>query len=120
MKNLSEEIRCVDIRNLYIVLSNHLEPGLIDFQTRFKKQVILKVKLIIHLFRNSVGGKVTIFIVYADDIIIKSDDEPEIVGLKRALSKEFKIKDLGVLKYFLVWNSLNQLKRLSFLKESTP
>ena len=36
-----------------------------------------------------------------DDIIITGDDEAEIKCLKRNLSREFEVKDLGQLKYFL-------------------
>jgi len=39
--------------------------------------------------------------VYVDDIIITGDDDMEIKHLKENLSKEFEVKDLGQLKYFL-------------------
>jgi len=39
--------------------------------------------------------------VYVDDIIITGDDEMEIKCLKGNLSREFEVKDLGQLKYFL-------------------
>ena len=45
--------------------------------------------------------RITILAVYVDDIIITGDDEVEISRLKRNLSKEFEVKDLGQLKYFL-------------------
>lgn len=40
-------------------------------------------------------------IVYVDDIILTSNDLEEMEALKVLLSKEFEIKDLGPLKYFL-------------------
>ena len=40
-------------------------------------------------------------LVYVDDIIITEDDLDEKAQLKENLSREFEIKDLGVLKYFL-------------------
>ena len=40
-------------------------------------------------------------IVYVDDIIVKGNDEKEKNTLKQCLAKEFEIKDLGKLKYFL-------------------
>ena len=46
-------------------------------------------------------GKITIFIVYVDDIIVTGDNEVEIARLKGILSREFEIKDLGALRYFL-------------------
>ena len=36
-----------------------------------------------------------------DDIIVTGDDHEEIQNLKSKLTKEFKIKDLGSLRYFL-------------------
>ena len=46
-------------------------------------------------------GKLTIVIVYVDDIIVTGDDFEEIERLTKKLAKEFEIKDLGRLKYFL-------------------
>ncbi|WVZ92208.1 hypothetical protein U9M48_038291 [Paspalum notatum var. saurae] len=53
------------------------------------------------LFYRHSGPKITILAVYVDDIIITGDDEGEIKRLKENLSKEFEVKDLGQLKYFL-------------------
>jgi Reverse transcriptase (RNA-dependent DNA polymerase) len=39
--------------------------------------------------------------VYVDDMIISGNDEGEIVLLKKKLGKEFEVKDLGQLRYFL-------------------
>ncbi|CAN0870173.1 Retrovirus-related Pol polyprotein from transposon TNT 1-94 [Linum grandiflorum] len=46
-------------------------------------------------------GKITILIVYVDDIIITGNDEEEIQRLKGNLKEEFELKDLGEMKYFL-------------------
>lgn len=43
----------------------------------------------------------TILVVYVDEIIITGDDDTEISRLKKNLSQEFEIKDLGQLRYFL-------------------
>ncbi|KAF5471658.1 hypothetical protein F2P56_008432 [Juglans regia] len=51
--------------------------------------------------RHTGGGKVAILIVYVNDIILTSDDNNELERLKKILAKEFEIKDLGNLKYFL-------------------
>ena len=44
---------------------------------------------------------ITTLIVYVDDIVAIGDDLEEIKKLKKKLLNEFKIKDLGRLKYFL-------------------
>ncbi|XP_027362467.1 uncharacterized protein LOC113870067 [Abrus precatorius] len=51
--------------------------------------------------KHSVDGKIALFIVYVDDIIITGDDYDQIKHLKSLLAKEFEVKDLGQLKYFL-------------------
>ncbi|KAK8937204.1 hypothetical protein KSP39_PZI011852 [Platanthera zijinensis] len=45
---------------------------------------------------------ITMLAVYVDDMIITGDDEQEIGRLKGALGKEFEVKDLNILRYFLV------------------
>jgi len=51
-------------------------------------------------YRHS-GKRIAILAVYVDDIIIIGDDEVEVKRLKENLSKEFEVKDLGQLRYFL-------------------
>ncbi|CAM8893378.1 unnamed protein product [Rhodiola kirilowii] len=53
------------------------------------------------LFIKQKNGRITTLIVYVDDMIITGDDSEEIEALKTYLSKEFEMKDLGKLKYFL-------------------
>ncbi|CAL8119796.1 unnamed protein product [Prunus armeniaca] len=53
------------------------------------------------LFLKRRKGKVTVLIMYVDDMIITGDDTEEIDKLKHYLSTEFEMKDLGGLKYFL-------------------
>ena len=61
-----------------------------------------KAREIIHFFiKHSILGGVTTLIVYVDDIIVTGNDEKEKNTLKQCLAKEFEIKDLGKLKYFL-------------------
>lgn len=45
--------------------------------------------------------KVTALIVYVNDIVVTGSDCEEITRLKNNLSREFEIKDLDTLKYFL-------------------
>ncbi|CAL8152794.1 unnamed protein product [Prunus armeniaca] len=46
-------------------------------------------------------GKVTLLIIYVDDMIVTGDDTIEIEELQKRLASEFEMKDLGSLKYFL-------------------
>ena len=48
----------------------------------------------------NVEGRISIIIVYVDDIILTEDHVEEICKLKSFLAHEFEIKDLGNLKYF--------------------
>jgi hypothetical protein len=51
--------------------------------------------------KSSPENKKAILIVYVDDIILTGDYREELVKLKTLLAKEFEIKDLGYLRYFL-------------------
>jgi len=51
--------------------------------------------------KTSPEKEIAILIVYVDDIILTGDYKEELVRLKKLLAKEFEIKDLGYLKYFL-------------------
>lgn len=53
------------------------------------------------LFVRRQGSQVTALIVYVDDIIVTGNDATEVAHLKESLAKEFEIKDLGSLQYFL-------------------
>ncbi|CAN1338667.1 Retrovirus-related Pol polyprotein from transposon TNT 1-94 [Linum perenne] len=46
-------------------------------------------------------GRLTILIVYVDDIIVTGSDKEEICRLKKKLAEEFELKDLGEMRYFL-------------------
>lgn len=52
------------------------------------------------MFYQHLDGKVTILIVFVDDIIITRNNEAETERLKNKLATEFEIKDLGLLRYF--------------------
>nr|KYP73849.1 Retrovirus-related Pol polyprotein from transposon TNT 1-94 [Cajanus cajan] len=51
--------------------------------------------------KHSSTGKLTLLLVYVDDMIIAEDDETEKLALKEKLAAQFEMKDLGKLKYFL-------------------
>ena len=53
------------------------------------------------LFVKHSDHKLTILIVYVDDIVVTGNNPEEIVKLKKDLAQEFEVKDLGPLRYFL-------------------
>ena len=53
------------------------------------------------LFLKKQHGKITALIVYVDDMIVIGNDPEKRKALWNYLSREFEMKDLGSLKYFL-------------------
>lgn len=53
------------------------------------------------LLVKSVDANLTILLVYVDDVILAGSSIFEITSIKKTLHHAFKIKDLGILKYFL-------------------
>lgn len=53
------------------------------------------------LFTQVNGTSLAIILLYIDDMVITGNNEAEIKNLKAFLSSQFRIKDLGPLKYFL-------------------
>ena len=53
------------------------------------------------LFLKKQQGKITTLIVYVDDMVFTGNDLKERKALQDYLSREFKMKDLSPLKYFL-------------------
>lgn len=51
--------------------------------------------------RHSDSRGVTALLVYVDDIIMIGNNEKERQTLRQCLTREFEIKELGRLKYFL-------------------
>lgn len=53
------------------------------------------------LFVKKDGDQITCLVIYVDDMVIFGNNAEEINKLKAQLFREFEIKDLGNLKYFL-------------------
>ena len=51
--------------------------------------------------QRSPENKLAILIMYVDDIILNGDYVEELLKIKRSLEKEFEVKDLGPLCYFI-------------------
>lgn len=65
------------------------------------------------LFIKNINGKYVAVLFYVDDIIIASKNDDLLVKLKSDLSKAFKLRDLGALKYFLVMQIARSSKDIS-------
>ena len=58
-----------------------------------------------------VDGKLFIILLHVDDLILKGD-EGLIMSCKYNLVREFEIKDMGILRYFLelqIWQRYGEL-----------
>jgi hypothetical protein len=53
------------------------------------------------LFVKKVGKNVVCLVVYVDDLLITKTNESYIASIKKGLKKDFKMKDLGHLHYYL-------------------
>ena len=51
--------------------------------------------------KQSLTGKISVIIVYVDNIIVTGNDQEAISELKKKLAQSFEIMDLGPVKYFL-------------------
>ena len=64
-----------------------------------------------NLYYHIVGNECLILVLYVDDLFLTSS-ERLIVECKRALTSEFKMKDLGMMHYFLgleVWQRIDEI-----------
>ncbi|KAE8666011.1 Dihydroorotase [Hibiscus syriacus] len=79
------------------------------------------------MFTKQQGSDIVVLLVYVDDLLITGSNEVLIAELKHILNKNFKMKDLGELKYFIglevlrskAWIVLNQRKYALELIEET-
>ena len=69
------------------------------------------------LFLKKQQGKITALIVYMDDIVVKGNDLEERKALQAYLSREFEMKDLRALKFFLGIEAFRSNKGI-YLKEN--
>ena len=54
--------------------------------------------------------------MYVDDIIFTRNDSEEVERIKQIMAKEFEVKDLGALRYFLGMEFVRSKKRYFFFQ----
>jgi hypothetical protein len=78
----------------------------------FQEKGVKKSSVDANLYFLCDGDSIVIVVLYVDDLILTGNDDGLILWLKNELCKEFEMKDLGPLHYFLgleVWQDKNQL-----------
>ncbi|MCO5578964.1 hypothetical protein L7F22_032815 [Adiantum nelumboides] len=70
--------------------------------TRFLKKIGFKQSTVDHsLFLKHVDGEIVVIVLYVDDLILTGSHDEHILDVKRSLLRQFNMKDLGELRYFL-------------------
>ena len=98
--NLPTNIVCHLIKSLY-GLKQASQQWFSKFSTALLQEGFLKSTSNHSLFVKTYGSTFIALFVYVDDIIIASNNKEELDKLKCSLDNQFKLKDLGGLKYFL-------------------
>ncbi|XP_075084782.1 uncharacterized protein LOC142168029 [Nicotiana tabacum] len=110
----------LDVNNAFLYSDLHEEvymkmsPGLDVCSTSSLAPLVCKLKKSLYglrgyifslndysLFTKSSSGSLVVLAVYVDDILLAGDDLTELQSLKSFLDDQFKIKDLGLVHYFL-------------------
>ena len=68
------------------------------------------------LFTRQQGDSFIVLLVYVDDVLVASNDKKRVEEFKVLLDQKFKLKDLGELKYSLVWKWLEKQKAFPCVK----
>jgi len=72
-----------------------------------------------NLYNIMVKGKLLIIVLYVDDLILTNDDHL-FVSCKEDLAREFKMKDMGLIHYFLSMECGRRMGSCLCLKTSMP
>ena len=83
------------------------------FMKAIKKQGYVQAQTDDTVFYKHKESKITILIMYVDDIIFTGDDVEEMTRVKKGLASEFEMKDLEKLRYFLGMEVARNKTRIS-------
>ncbi|MCO5567572.1 hypothetical protein L7F22_021266 [Adiantum nelumboides] len=64
------------------------------------------------LFLKHVDGEIVVIVIYVDDLILTGSHDEQILDVKKSLLREFNMKDLGELRYFLGIEIVDTLSRI--------
>lgn len=95
---------CVDLCDSFMGLSRQVDNGVWSCVKNYLKQVSSKSNLDHSLFIKRQGSNMVVILIYVDDMLITWNRMTLTEHTKDSLHKVFKIKDIGELKFFFVWN----------------
>ncbi|KAJ0858993.1 putative RNA-directed DNA polymerase [Helianthus annuus] len=106
VKALKEEIHALQQNNTWVLVPRSQDANIVGskwiYRTKYKADgSIDRCKADTSLFVYKKGASIVYLLVYVDDIIITGSDPRLIQSFITRLNKEFSVKDLGVLGYFL-------------------